>query len=87
MVSLLLPPEVWLSEDALYSRNGLVAVTQADSLVPKEYIFLVTIPLFFISRRLQVLTLWELINSIELAVDGFSSRVGSFYCDYSAFPR
>ncbi|VEP11776.1 hypothetical protein H1P_1190017 [Hyella patelloides LEGE 07179] len=33
---LLLPPEVWLSEDALYSRNDL-GVTQADSLVPQEF--------------------------------------------------
>ena len=42
-------PEVLLTKRGTYSRNNLV-VAQADSLLPKEYIFLVT-RLFFLSLQ------------------------------------
>ncbi len=42
-------PEVLLTKRGTYSRNNLV-VAQADSLLPKEYIFFVT-RLFFLSLQ------------------------------------
>ena len=79
-------PVVWLTEVALYTRSSL-ATTQAAPQRPAGVYLFGYNSLALISRRLQVLTFWELINSIELAVNGVLHGLVRFTAATFAFPR